>query len=111
MAWCSPEPTSASAPRRSHVEAVRAIGFASPAARRLGFTRRLLGIDLSDRLGDVRVPVLVLAGAADRVLPPRESRRIAETVRDARLHVFQGAGHMLPVERSKRGGRTDPATR
>ena len=88
-------------PRRSHVEAVRAIGFASPAARRLGFTRRLLGIDLSDRLGAVRVPLLVLVGSADRVLPPRESMRIAESVRGARLHVFQGAGHMLPVERSE----------
>lgn len=90
-----------SEPRRSHVEAVRAIGFASPAARRLGFTRRLLGIDLGDRLSDVRVPVLVLAGAADRVLPPSESRRIAESAAWARLCVFQGAGHMLPVERSK----------
>jgi pimeloyl-ACP methyl ester carboxylesterase len=90
-----------SEPRRSDVEAVRAIGFASPARRRLGFTRRLLGIDLSGRLSDVRVPVLVLAGAADRVLPPSESRRIAEAVRSARLCVFQGAGHMLPVERSE----------
>jgi pimeloyl-ACP methyl ester carboxylesterase len=89
------------APRRSQVEAVRAIGFASPAAPRLGLTRRLLGIDLSDRLGEVHVPLLLLAGAADRVLPPRESTRIAETVGDARLQLFQGAGHMLPVERSK----------
>jgi len=88
-------------PRRSHVAAVRAIGLASPAARRHGLTRRLLGIDLTDRLRDVRVPVVVLAGAADRVLPPSESTRIAETVPGARVHVFQGAGHMLPVERSE----------
>ncbi len=89
------------AARRSHIEAVRAIGLASPAARRLGLTRRLLGIDLSDRLGDVDVPLLLMAGSADRVLPPRESVWIAETVGDARLHLFQGAGHMLPVERCK----------
>ena len=88
-----------SEPRRSHVEAVRAIGVASPAARRRGFTRRLLGIDLSDRLGEVRLPVLVLAGADDRVLSPGESVRIAEAVCDSRLHVFRGAGHMLPLER------------
>lgn len=61
----------------------------------------MLGIDLSDRLSDLRVPVLVLAGAADRVLSPSESIRIAERVRGARLYVFQGAGHLLPVERSK----------
>ena len=89
------------APRRSQVEAVRAIGFASPAVRRPGLTRRLLGIDLSDRLGDVQVPLLLLAGAADRVVSPRESMRIADIVGDARLHLFKGAGHMLPVERSK----------
>ena len=33
-----------------------------PAARRHGLSRRLLGIDLSDRLSDVRVPLLALAG-------------------------------------------------
>ena len=89
------------APSRSQVEAVRAIGFASPAVRRPGLTRRLLGIDLSDRLGQVQVPLLLLAGAADRVVSPRESMRIADIVGDARLHLFKGAGHMLPVERSK----------
>lgn len=86
--------------RRSHIAAARAIGLASPAARRQGLTRRLLGIDLTDRLGDVRVPVLVLAGAADRVVAPTESERIAATIPGAQLEVFRGAGHMLPVERS-----------
>ena len=45
-------------------------GSANQAARRQGLTRRLLGIDLSDRLGEVRVPLLALAGEADRVLAP-----------------------------------------
>ena len=80
---------------------MRAIGLASPAARRQGLTRRLLGIDLSDRLGAVGVPVLLLAGAADRVVSPHESRRIAAMVRGARLCVYPAAGHMLPVERTE----------
>jgi pimeloyl-ACP methyl ester carboxylesterase len=86
--------------RRRDVEAARAIGLASPAARRQGLTRRLLGIDLTDRLEEVRVPVLVLAGATDRVVPASESERIAESLPDARLEVFDGAGHMLPMERT-----------
>lgn len=86
--------------RRSHVAGVRAVGFASPAARRRGLTRRLLGIDLSDRLGEVHVPVLVLAGGADRVVSPHESERIVAALDRARLEVFPGAGHVLPVERS-----------
>jgi pimeloyl-ACP methyl ester carboxylesterase len=60
----------------------------------------LLGIDLSDRLSDVRVPLLVLAGAADRVVAPTESERIARLVHGARLEVFGGAGHVLPLERT-----------
>jgi 3-oxoadipate enol-lactonase len=86
-------------PRRSHVMAVRTIGSANHAARRQGLTRRLLGIDLSDRLGEVRVPLLALAGEADRVLAPGESARIVSSVAGARLKVFSGAGHMLPLER------------
>jgi pimeloyl-ACP methyl ester carboxylesterase len=86
--------------RRRDVEAARAIGLASPAARRQGLTRRLLGIDFSDHLGEVRVPVLVVAGANDRVVPASESERIAGSLPNAGLKVFSGAGHMVPMERS-----------
>jgi pimeloyl-ACP methyl ester carboxylesterase len=86
--------------QRSHVVAVRTIGLASPAARRQGLTRRLLGIDLRDRLADVTIPVVVLAGAADRVIPPSASERIVELLPHGRLTVFDGAGHMLPMERT-----------
>ncbi len=86
--------------RRSQVAAARAIGLASPAERRRGLTRRLLGTDLSDRLEELSVPVLLLAGAADRVIPASESARIAESLPVARLEVISGAGHMLPLERT-----------
>jgi len=56
-----------------------------PADRRLGFTRRLLGIDLSDRPSDVRVPVLVLAGTADRLETDRRTRPRRPTVRAPRV--------------------------
>jgi non-heme chloroperoxidase len=85
---------------RSHVAAVRTIGQASPAARRQGLTRRLLGIDLRDRLGEVSVPVVVVTGAADRVIPASESKRIVELLPRGRLEVLSGAGHVLPMERT-----------
>ncbi len=88
------------APRRSDVEAARLIGLQSPVAARRGFARRLLGTDLSADLGSVEVPVLVLAGAVDRVVPPGESTRLVKLLPHADLHVFRGAGHMLPMERS-----------
>ena len=88
------------APLRRDVEATRQIGLASPVGSRRGFARRLLGTDLSDELGAVGVPVLALAGSADRVVAPRESERLVELLPDARLQVLHGAGHMLPMERA-----------
>ena len=85
---------------RSHVEAARAIGHDSPAARRRGFTRQLLGIDLFDALPTIRLPVFVLAGSADRVVPPSASERTARLIPDGRYELLDGAGHMLPLERS-----------
>ncbi len=85
-------------PRRSHLDAVRTIGTDSPVERRRGFARRLLGIDLSRALSQVRVPVLVLAGAADVVVPVGESARTVDLIPNARLETFPNAGHMLPLE-------------
>jgi len=57
-----------------------------------------------ERLGALEalraVPVVVLSGAADRLTPLAHSRRIARELPDARLVVYPGAGHMLPLERT-----------
>lgn len=45
------------------------------------------------------VPTRVLVGEADVLTPPHHARRIAATVPGARLILFPGAGHMLPLER------------
>lgn len=84
--------------RRSQLAAVRTIGLASPVARRQGLTRRLLGIDLRGQLAGVDIPVVVLAGGADRVVPASESEQLVQLLPDGRLTVFEGAGHMLPME-------------
>jgi pimeloyl-ACP methyl ester carboxylesterase len=44
--------------------------------------------------------VLVLVGTADALTPPRDARRIAELLPDARLVEYPGAGHMLMYERT-----------
>lgn len=85
--------------RASHVTAMRAAGFDSPVARRRGFTRRLLGVDLTERLHEIEVPVLVMAGELDRVVAPQESAILAERLPHGQLQVFAGAGHVLPMER------------
>jgi pimeloyl-ACP methyl ester carboxylesterase len=42
-----------------------------------------------------------LVGAADAVVPPADSRRTVALIPGARMEVFEGAGHMLPFERSE----------
>ena len=59
--------------KASHVRAMRAAGFDSPVARRRGFTVRLLGVDLVDRLGEIDVPVPIMAGALDRLVSAAHS--------------------------------------
>lgn len=46
-----------------------------------------------------RVPVRILAGGRDRLTPPSHSRRISTALPHARMLVFPGAGHMIPLER------------
>jgi pimeloyl-ACP methyl ester carboxylesterase len=87
-------------PPRSHVNAARAIGIDSPVEQRRGFARRLLGIDLTRALSRIEVPVLVLVGAADAVVPPADSKRTVDLIPGARMETFAGVGHMLPLERS-----------
>ena len=89
------------APRRSDVEVARTVGLQSPVEARRGFARRLLGTDLSADLPGVQLPVLVLAGAADRIVSAKESQRLVRLLPRGRLHVFEGAGHMLPLERAE----------
>jgi pimeloyl-ACP methyl ester carboxylesterase len=51
------------------------------------------------RLPHVRSATLVLWGSDDQVNPLDMGRQAAELVPDARLRVFDGAGHGLPMER------------
>jgi pimeloyl-ACP methyl ester carboxylesterase len=41
-----------------------------------------------------------MCGTADLITPPAESRRLASTIPGARLEMFEGAGHMLMLERT-----------
>jgi 3-oxoadipate enol-lactonase len=45
------------------------------------------------------VPTLVIAGDEDALTPPKEAKKLKESIRGARLEVLQGAGHLSNVER------------
>ena len=49
-------------------------------------------------LADIEVPVFYGCGAEDALCPPAWHRRWAGLTADAKLQIFEGAGHMLPLE-------------
>lgn len=54
-----------------------------------------------DQRGVVRrldVPAFIGCGTEDILCPPRWHRQMAWSIADAKLHIFESAGHMVPLE-------------
>ena len=56
--------------------------------------------DLTERIREIRVPVLLLWGDADPISPVAVGRRLAELFPRAELVVFAGGTHDLALERA-----------
>lgn len=61
--------------------------------------------DTESHLPSVRVPVLILHGGRDRVVPARNAELLAEKIPGARLHVFPDAGHLFLWEEADAANR------
>ena len=77
------------------------------------------GWSVMDRLGEIRVPTLVIAGRDDFLFPPESQALLAAGIPNARLCIIEGAGHNPQAERPTEtmeaiaeflGGRTPLAT-
>ncbi|MEJ5225965.1 MAG: alpha/beta fold hydrolase [Anaerolineales bacterium] len=69
---------------RAYRAAMRALGFCN----------------LTPRLPELRLPVLVITGANDITVPPDRQRQLAEAIPGARQVIIQGAGHAVSVEQA-----------
>lgn len=58
----------------------------------------LATLDLRDKLGGVRVPVLVLVGEHDEATPPPMSHELAAGLPDARLEILPGCAHVPQLQ-------------
>lgn len=54
--------------------------------------------DFADRLGDIPVPTLIIAGEHDVAATPRMARLMAERIADAEAHVLPRLRHSLLIE-------------
>ncbi|MDA0562839.1 alpha/beta hydrolase [Streptomonospora sp. S1-112] len=71
----------------------------TPTRVAVGFYEPLVRHDLSGRLGALRaVPVRILAGGRDRLVPLRHTRALARALPQAAVAVLPDCGHMLPLE-------------
>lgn len=61
----------------------------------------LEGVDLRERLVEIRVPALVLHGTADRVVPVEAGETLARGLPRGEERTFEGAGHLVGIERSR----------
>jgi 3-oxoadipate enol-lactonase len=77
---------------------VRAMVAATPPEGYAGCTRALIELDLLDRLGEVRLPTLVVVGADDPGTPVAMAEVIAEAIPGARLEVLADAAHLPNIE-------------
>lgn len=59
----------------------------------------LAAFDVRDRLGAVRVPTLVVAGAEDPATPPAHAEELARGIPGAELLLVPGAAHLANLQR------------
>jgi pimeloyl-ACP methyl ester carboxylesterase len=56
----------------------------------------------AQRLAAISAPTVVFAGEEDVVIPPANSRLLAEGIEGARLELLPGCGHALMAQRPER---------
>ncbi len=57
--------------------------------------------DVRERLGEIRVPTLILVGSDDQMTPVAFSNYMAENIPGAQLWMIENAGHMLMLEKPR----------
>ena len=69
-----------------------------PEAHIFGFGQLLAGWSVMDRLSEINVPTLVLAGRHDFLFPPECQAILADRLPNAQLELIERAGHNAPSE-------------
>ena len=61
--------------------------------------------DLEPRLGEIKVPVLLLFGKEDKVVPPKIGEKFHEKLLNSELKLYEGVGHMAMIEVPEQSAR------
>jgi non-heme chloroperoxidase len=89
-------------PPASEVEYLQHIGCSTPLITMKEAAKGIIDCRLEYYLPNVDIPVMLLVGSEDTLMKnDRENRRTYSLLPDARLKVFEGAGHCAPQEQPK----------
>lgn len=55
--------------------------------------------DVMEEVNKIRIPTLLITGSADRMTPPNRAEYLRDHIQGAQLHIVEGAGHMVMIER------------
>jgi pimeloyl-ACP methyl ester carboxylesterase len=83
----------------SVVEHVASVGARAPVDVWSDLLVSLIEMDLRHALEHVRTPTLIVVGDVDRLTPPASALVMQQALPDARVVVFEGAGHQAMLER------------
>lgn len=92
--------TTTSETRGALAEVLRLQMAAAPVDGVIGGQRAMMArADSTPLLASIEVPVLVVAGAEDAIIPAAEQEAMADSIPAARFVELAGAGHVSPFER------------
>lgn len=87
--------------RADVVNPVRAIIRGTPPQGYIGCCHAIAALDLTDRLGGIRVPTLVIVGEDDPATPVAASRTIHERIQGSELVILKSASHLSNLEQAE----------
>lgn len=62
------------------------------------FTKASRALDLESRYGEFNLPVMVISGDHDRIVPPEDSEKLAKSLPDAQYELAKECGHVPQEE-------------
>jgi non-heme chloroperoxidase len=83
------------------VEFARRLMAGAPRQTTIDAPKAVLRFDFRERLHQVTLPTLVLAGSKDRSVTPEHAQALADGIPQASLQRFPGAGHLMVLERAE----------
>jgi len=83
------------------VNPVRAIIRGTHPQGYIGCCHAIAALDLTDRLGGIRVPTLVIVGEDDPATPVAASRMIHERIQGSELVILKSASHLSNLEQAE----------